>query len=291
VRLVARAPGKVNLCLFLGPVRSDGRHELVTLYESVSVADSVTVEVSEGGRDEVVCPGVSGVNLVARALARLREHGWDAPPLRVLVCKRIPVAGGMAGGSADAAAVLRMAPLLAPVGAGVVQEVAASLGSDVPSQLVPGVAIGTGAGEVIERRAALSAHAFVVVPQAFELSTAAVYRQADRVGVFRDGGQLATLRDALRGAGNALPRGLLVNDLMPAAMSLAPAVGDALDAVRGAGATDALLSGSGPTVFGVYWGAEAEARAAAAAGALTGRYPGTTVAIPVSEEFGAPRGS
>ena len=291
MKLYARAPGKVNLCLFLGPVRSDGRHELVTLYESVSLADEMMVEVSESGGDEVVCPTVDGVNLVAQAIALLRDHGWDAPLLRVTIDKRIPIAGGMAGGSADAAALLRMAPLLAPVGAGVLEEVAASLGADVPSQLVPGVAIGTGAGEVVARRPALTAHAFVVVPQAFELQTAAVYRQADRIGVFRDRDGLATLLAALRDAGDAPPPGLLVNDLMPAAVSLAPAIGDALDAVRQAGAADALVSGSGPTVFGAYWGAEAEAQAADAARAVADRYPGTTVAIPVDEEFGAPRGS
>jgi 4-diphosphocytidyl-2-C-methyl-D-erythritol kinase len=289
VKLTARAPGKVNLCLFLGPVRADGRHELVTLYESVSVADELSVETAE--RDEVVCPGVDGPNLVERALGGLRELGWDAPPVRVTIDKRIPVAGGMGGGSADAAAVLRMAPTLAAVDQGGVERLAASLGADVPSQLVPGVAIGTGAGEVIERRPALAPHAFVVVPQAFELSTAAVYRQADRLGVFRDGGELATLLGALRGGGDALPRGLLVNDLMPAAVSLAPAIGQALDAVREAGAADAMVSGSGPTVFGAWWGPEASGRAEDAAGALADRYPGATPAVPVSEEFAAPWGS
>lgn len=288
--LRALAPGKVNLCLFLGPVRSDGRHELVTLFESVSLADELSVSTLPGGAaDEVVCPGVDGPNIVTRTLDGLRSHGWDGPPVRVTIEKRIPVAGGMGGGSADAAALLRIAPALAPVDQEVVSMLAASLGSDVPSQLVPGVALGTGAGDVVERWPPLPGHAFVVVPQRFELSTAAVYRQSDRIGVFRKAGELATLADGLRDDA-LLPR-LLVNDLMPAAVSLAPAIGDALDAVRACGAPDAVVSGSGPTVFGIWWGTEADTLAADAARALADRYPGATVATPVSEEFGAPRGS
>jgi 4-diphosphocytidyl-2-C-methyl-D-erythritol kinase len=291
VILRARAPGKVNLCLFLGPVRADGRHELVTVFESVSLADEVTVEVAAGpGRaDQVVCAGVDGSNIVTRTLDGLRAHGWEGPPVRVTIDKRIPVAGGMGGGSADAAAMLRIAPALAPVGQDVVSALAASLGSDVPSQLVPGVALGTGAGDVLERWPALPAHAFVVVPQPFELSTAAVYREADRMGGFRDAGELRALRGALRD--DALLDRPLVNDLMPAALSLAPPVGRALEAVREAGAAEALLSGSGPTVFGLRWGPEAQEWAAEAAASLVDRYPGATVATPVSEEFGAPRGS
>ena len=99
MRLEAFAPGKVNLCLFLGPVRADGRHELVTLFESVSLADSISVEAAPGPADEVVCPGVEGPNLVGSALAGLRERGWRAPPVRVAIEKRIPVAGGMGGTS------------------------------------------------------------------------------------------------------------------------------------------------------------------------------------------------
>ena len=289
MKLTARAPGKVNLCLFLGPPRSDGRHELVTLFESVSIADEICVEVAD--RDEVVCPGVDGPNLVERALAGLRERAWNAPPVRVLIGKKIPVAGGMGGGSADVAAMLRIAPRLAPVADHVVNQIAVALGADVPSQLAPGVAIGTGAGEVIERRLALEHHAFVVVPQPFALSTPAVYQEADRLGLPRHGDELSGFLERLRAAGGGLAGELLVNDLEPAAISLAPAVRHALDAVRETGAAHAMVSGSGPTVFGVFWGLRPEEQAAAAATALSDRYPETTVATPVSEEFGAPRGS
>lgn len=289
MKFVARAPGKVNLCLFLGPVRADGRHDLVTVFESVSLADSISVTPAPASAsDEVVCPGVSGVNIVGQAVAGLRERGWNGPPVRVAIDKRIPVAGGMGGGSADAAALLRMAPTIAPVPVGVVEELAASLGADVPSQLVAGVALGTGAGDVVERLGPLPPHAFVIVPQdSFGLATVAVYREADRLGLPRDESDLADRLRAVR-AGGMPP---LVNDLEPAALSLRPEIAGALDAVRGAGAVHAMVSGSGPTVFGLFTGPDGLSRADAAAHGLADRYPGATSAAPVSEEFGVPRGS
>jgi 4-diphosphocytidyl-2-C-methyl-D-erythritol kinase len=289
VRLTARAPGKVNLCLFLGPVRSDGRHDLVTLFESVSLADELTVEAAPATApaDQVVCPAVDELNIVTQTLDGLRVRGWSAAPVRVVIDKKIPVAGGMGGGSADAAAVLRVAPRLAPVSSEAVAEVAASLGADVPSQLRPGLSLGTGAGDVVELVDPLPPHAFVIVPQAFGLSTAEVYREADHLGLPRaQSGLSARLREIRAGAPV-----VYVNDLEPAALSLRPEIGDTLDAVRDAGADHAMVSGSGPTVFGVYLDEDATERAAAAAVRLSDRYPGATSAAPVSEEFGAPRGS
>jgi 4-diphosphocytidyl-2-C-methyl-D-erythritol kinase len=352
VRLLARAPGKVNLCLFVGPVRPDGRHELVTLFESVSLADSIEVtvagEVRAGDRvaggavaagdrvaggavaagdrvaggavaagdqvaggavaaggqvagseapadDEVVCAGIDQLNIVTQTLDGLRAGGWRGPPVRVVIDKRIPVAGGMGGGSADAAAILRLAPALAPVSEAAVRALAASLGSDVPSQLLPGVSIGTGAGEIVAPVEPLAPHAFVIVPQRFGLSTVDVYREADRLGIPRDAADLAVrageLRDALRSEGGWPTERLLVNDLEPAALSLRPEIAGAIDAVRRAGAEHAMVSGSGPTVFGLFRGADAPARAHAAAASLRDRYPEAVSAAPVSEEFGAPRGS
>ncbi|MGZ4173714.1 MAG: GHMP family kinase ATP-binding protein, partial [Solirubrobacteraceae bacterium] len=104
-RLIARAPGKVNLSLLLGEPRPDGRHELVTLLESVSLADELTLSAEPGlGEDVVECAGVDGPNLAATALGALRTLGWDAPPSKLEIHKRVPVAAGMGGGSADAAA-------------------------------------------------------------------------------------------------------------------------------------------------------------------------------------------
>lgn len=286
--LVARASGKVNLCLFLGPVRDDGRHELVTLFESVSLADRVIVEVAD--RDEVVCAGVEGPNLVERALLELRERGWDAPPVRVTIDKRVPVAGGMGGGSADAAAMLRIASELAPVPDGVVDAVAAELGADVPSQVVPGISIGTGAGEVVERMGPIGPHALVIVPQDYELSTAEVFQEADRLGLGREPEDLSAWHHELLAAAREGAY-LLGNDLEAAALSLRPSIGHALEALRESGIAHAMVSGSGPTVFGLLTGEHALERAETVAARLVGRYPGVTTATPVGEEFGAPRGS
>ncbi|MGZ4274673.1 MAG: GHMP family kinase ATP-binding protein, partial [Solirubrobacteraceae bacterium] len=123
-----RAPAKINLCLYLGPTRPDGRHELVTLFDAVTLFDEL--EVAAAGVDEVVCEGVEGPNLVAAALAALRDAGWEAPPLRVTITKRIPVAAGMGGGSADAAALLRLAPRLGSVTQDALKAIAAGLGAD-----------------------------------------------------------------------------------------------------------------------------------------------------------------
>jgi 4-diphosphocytidyl-2-C-methyl-D-erythritol kinase len=283
VKLREAAPGKINLCLFLGPVRDDSRHELVTLYESVSLADEL--DVSESSVDEVVAAGVEGPNLVGEALAGLRRLGWQAPPLRVEIEKRIPVAAGMGGGSADAAAMLRVAPRLAPVEAREVVALAASLGADVPAQLVPGLALGTGAGEIVSPRPVLAEHALVIVPLDARLSTPDVYAEADRLGLPRRREELRELLGELERSlepGARLPEALLVNDLAAAARSLCPLIEPALDAVRAAEADQVLVCGSGPTVAGIYWGSDGAERATAAAAALGGAFSLATAALPVS---------
>lgn len=288
MRLRALAPAKVNLCLYLGGTRSDGRHELVTLFESVSLADSLTLEVLAAGGDRVHCPGVPEPNLVSSALSALRARGWSGPPVSIEIDKRIPVAAGLGGGSADAAAALRLAGAL--VEAPFALEVAAGLGADVPSQVEPGVSVGRGAGEVVEPVAPLRAHAFLILPLPFGLSTAEVYREADRLGLARSSEDLASRARELRGALAAqLPPALLVNDLQRAALSLRPGIARALDDARYAGAEHVMVSGSGPTVLGLFWGEGASARAGAGAAALAGRYPGATTAVPVDAAFGSPR--
>jgi 4-diphosphocytidyl-2-C-methyl-D-erythritol kinase len=245
------APAKLNLCLYLGVRREDGLHELCSLFEPLALADSIAV--GEAEHDEVICPGVEGDNLAARALAALREAGWGSPPLRVEIEKRIPVAAGLGGGSADAAAMLRLA-------AGEVAEleqIASELGADVPSQLTPALALVRGAGERIERLPQPTAHAVVLLSGGGGLSTADVFAAADRLGLGRSDEELDELARRLRAAAGAgaspldYPE-LLVNDLEPAARSLRPDIGAALDALRDAGAPHALLTGSGPTVFGLF---------------------------------------
>jgi 4-diphosphocytidyl-2-C-methyl-D-erythritol kinase len=257
------APAKLNLCLYLGARREDGLHELCSLFEPLALADSLAV--AEGAeRDEVVCPGVDGENLAARALAALRERGWQRSPLRIEIEKRIPVAAGLGGGSADAAAVLR----LAGGEVGELERMAAEIGADVPSQLVPALSLVRGAGERVERLPDPMPHAVVLLPSGGGLSTAAVFAEADRLGLGRPADELdrlaAELLDAAGAGASPLEYAdLLVNDLEPAARSLRPDVGEALDALRAAGAPHVLLTGSGPTSFGLF-PTLAEARSAAA---------------------------
>jgi 4-diphosphocytidyl-2-C-methyl-D-erythritol kinase len=290
MRLRALAPAKINLGLALGAVRGDGRHSLVTVFESLSLADTLELEVLDGGAEVVVCPGVAGENLAARALAALRAHGWDGPPVRLEITKRIPVAAGMAGGSADAAATLRLAVALAPGRAEELEQIAAELGADVPAQLLPGVALGTGAGEVVERFEPLPEHACVVVPSPFELATSDVFREADRLGLQRSADELeARYEELVRllTARARIPQELLQNDLQAAAVSLCGWCGEALAAVRRAGAEQSLVSGSGPTVVGICWGPQAAERAAAVAERLRTQHPTVTVAVPVDAAFSA----
>lgn len=292
--LRALAPGKVNLCLYLGAPRPGGRHELVSLVESLSLADELELRPAAAGadRDEVVCAGVGGENLALAALvAYRRATGWTARPQRLEIRKRVPVAAGMGGGSGDAAGALRLAAHAAGrPDLGELPALAAELGADVPSQLVPGLVLMTGGGERVEPAPPRAAHAVLIVPGREPLSTAAVYREADRLGLPRDPDDLAARHRALRealGAGDALPGELVVNDLEPAARSLFPAIDPALAAARAAGAEHALVSGSGPTVFGVFAGEAALARAEAAAGDLAPRFPGARAAVPVGAAFGA----
>jgi 4-diphosphocytidyl-2-C-methyl-D-erythritol kinase len=261
--VIERAPAKVNLCLYLGPTRADGRHELVTVFDSVSLVDEL--ELAAAAADEVVCEGVAGPNLVADALAALRAAGWSAPPVRVVIRKRIPVAAGMGGGSADAAAMLRRAPQLAPVADQVLQRIAVSLGADVPGQLRPGPSLGTGAGEIVASLdGVVEPYGVLVLPQPFPLATRDVYREADRLGLSRSPARLDTLAAKLA---LGLPK-RLVNDLEPAAHSLAPQIGTAIARAREAGADDAIVCGSGPTVIGVFRGEDGEDRAERAAAGL-----------------------
>jgi len=245
------APAKLNLCLYLGAARDDGLHELCSLFVPLALAD--LIEVSPAERDEVVCPGVDGENLATRALAGLRERGWKREPLRIEIEKRVPVAAGLGGGSGDAAAVLRLA-------AGEVADLpklAAELGADVPSQLRPSLALVGGAGERVEPLPEPAEHAAVLLPGGGGLSTAAVFAEADRLGLGRSAGELDEIAVQLRemagsGASPLSYPDLLVNDLEPAALSLRPDIGEALEALRAAGAPKAILSGSGPTAVGLF---------------------------------------
>lgn len=252
------APAKVNLCLFVGPTRRDGRHELVTVMDSLALADDVELEVGPAGlaADRVECPGVEGPNLAGAALAAFRARtGWDAPPVLVRIVKRIPVAGGMAGGSADAAAALRLAARAAGIDdAQLLEEIAAGLGADVPSQVRGGCVLAEGAGERLQPLPPRPPYSVLVLPVAAQLGAGAVYAEADRRGLARDAGALTRVRaEAIASLADGL--GLVDNDLQDAARALCPAIDEALAAARAAGADHALVSGSGPTVVGLFAGA------------------------------------
>jgi 4-diphosphocytidyl-2-C-methyl-D-erythritol kinase len=272
------APAKLNLCLYVGPRRDDGLHEIRSLFEPLELADEL--KVTEVERDEVVIAGIEGPDLTAKALAALREQGWDGPPLRIEVTKRVPVAAGLGGGSADAAAVLRLAR-------GKVEglrAIAAAIGADVPSQLQPRPCLVAGAGEVIEPAPPPADHGVVLIPQPEGLATAEVYAEADRLGSPRGENELEAirrrLRDALDEGGSPLSyREHLVNDLQPAAISLRPAIEEALRALDEDGAPHAMVTGSGPTAVGLYGSPD---EAAAAAERLRASFPAVIATAPLA---------
>src|SRR4051794_33150970 len=258
------APAKVNLVLQVGRRRRDGLHDIASLFASLELADELSVEVlgdPQVPRDEVVCPGVpAGANIVETALAAFRAEA-GLPPLRVAIDKRIPVAAGLGGGSADAAAVLRAANEIAgrPLDPRALRAIGARVGADVPSQVEPRHALVTGAGEGVEP-VELPDMTLVLVPAAEGLSTAAVYAEADRIAATRPALDPSALRTLARAPLAALVRAL-ENDLEAAALSLRPELTATLAALREAGALAARITGSGPTAFGVF---ESEAEAGGA---------------------------
>jgi 4-diphosphocytidyl-2-C-methyl-D-erythritol kinase len=247
--------------------------------QSVSLADRVTALVAE--EDSVVCPGVSDTdNLAARAITALRDRGVAVPPIALTIDKRIPIAAGMAGGSADAGAALRLAAQLSGgVDRDVLYEVAAGLGSDVPAQVRPGRVLATGTGDVLERVPGVAGYDVVVVPDPEGLSTAAVFAEADRIGLPRDAADLDAMLVRVRAGLPDLPDDLCVNDLEGAALSLRPGLQERLDRLRDAGADVAMVSGSGPTCLGLF-------RDGRAAHEALEHFDGALVAQPVGPDTG-----
>lgn len=259
--VTARAPAKVNLHLAVGPPRPDGFHEVATAYHAISLYDEVTA--TWGGELRVSVTGADGVavddvptdesNLALRAVTALADFVGMSPDVGLHITKGIPVAGGMAGGSADAAAALVACDALWQTGLtrAELAGLAASLGSDVPFSLAGGTALGTGRGEVLTPVLARGRFHWVVALADGGLSTPAVYAECDRLRADQDipePGVSDALMSALRqGDADALGAALH-NDLQEAALSLRPELRQALDTGRAAGALGALVSGSGPTV-------------------------------------------
>lgn len=285
--LTTEARAKINLCLYVGPRRGDGRHEVVTLMDSLTLSDEVRMEPDAPGvvADEVICRGVEGPNLAAAALKAFREEtGWDGPPVRVEIDKRIPVAGGMGGGSADAAATLRLASEVSGLAdRRLLEDIASTLGADVASQIRGGLVLATGEGSRLRPLDLDLPYTVVVLPLDAELPTASVYAEADRLGLARESLDLARSLTRMQAAlSSETILECLHNDLQDAARSLCPQIDEGLEAVLAAGADHALVSGSGPTVLGVFAEAGHAERAARVCESIAadGRTPAPVVARP-----------
>lgn len=293
LNLRVRAPAKVNLCLYVGAKpRPDGLHEICSLFQSVSLADELFVGAGRGTGDLVDCPAVAGYNLVAAAIAGYRSAAsWPDFPLAVRVEKRIPVAAGLGGGSADAAALLRALNASAPrpLAVGELRDLAMGIGADVPSQLEPGLHLVRGAGEVVKQLTVAGPFGILLMPGSEGLSTGEVYAAADRIG----SGTLdleavcAKLTAAVtdRITVDSLARHVH-NDLETAAIDLMPSIQNALDAVRALDPLACAVTGSGPTVFAIFR-TVADAETALAASPIAG----AVSAAPVDAEAGTPRPS
>ncbi len=256
-----RAAAKINLRLGVGRVREDGYHPLATVYQAIGLYDDVTVTEAEEW-DVIVTPAgqvdcsevpLNQDNIAIRAGRLLAAHHGIDRGARIAVDKGIPVAGGLAGGSADAAAMLvaldRLWELETPDE--VLLDLAGRLGSDVPFALLGGTAYGTGRGELVEPVADGGNWWWVVVPNATGLSTAAVYAEYDALGLRAELAEPVDLLAALGSGDTEALAGELLNDLEPAALSLRPDLAATRDGLLRSGARAALLSGSGPTWLGL----------------------------------------
>ncbi|MHA6510997.1 4-(cytidine 5'-diphospho)-2-C-methyl-D-erythritol kinase [Tessaracoccus sp. Z1128] len=252
-----RVPAKVNLALRVGGTDEQGYHALGTVFQAVSLGDEVTAESAPAGSFRLSFQGegagflpVDDTNLAMRS-AKLLAARFGRPDLGVTlqIRKRIPVAGGMAGGSADAAAVLVACNALWDLGATRedLHDLAAQLGSDVPFLLLGGTAIGTGRGETLTPVMSSGTFHWTLALSHTGLSTPAVFKEFDRMTGPQDTAIPVALLEALR-AGDAPAVGAaLVNDLERAAISLQPTLARTLEIGLAAGALGAVVSGSGPT--------------------------------------------
>ncbi len=255
--VTVRVPAKVNLELLVGPPREDGFHSLSTVYQAVSLYDEVTVSASDEWGVSVSGPLAADVPLgsenIAMRAARLLENGRDCEPVHVRIHKGIPVAGGMAGGSADAAATLVALDHLwdLDLDREELEEVAAELGSDVPFLVSGGTAMGSGRGELLAPVLARGTYHWVFALGGEGLPTPSVYAECDRLRGEADVPEPAPNPALMAALRSGDPRELapqLANDLQDAAVSLRPALAEVLSSGMEYGALGGIVSGSGPTV-------------------------------------------
>ncbi|MEU1221693.1 4-(cytidine 5'-diphospho)-2-C-methyl-D-erythritol kinase [Streptomyces microflavus] len=255
--VTVRVPAKVNVQLAVGAARPDGFHDLANVFLAVGLYDEVTaapadeLRITCSGPDAAQVP-LDATNLAARAAVALAERYGITPAVHLHIAKDIPVAGGMAGGSADGAAALVACDALWGTGASrdELLAICAGLGSDVPFSLVGGAALGTGRGEKLTPIEVGGAFHWVFAVADGGLSTPAVYGEFDRLTAGVEVPEPAAspaLLAALRSGDSGALAAALSNDLQPAALSLRPSLADTLAAGTEAGALAALVSGSGPT--------------------------------------------
>lgn len=256
--MTVRVPAKVNLHLSVGPLRRDAYHELVTVYHAVSLFDEVVLEPADGLTVNVVGEGADDVphdeeNLAARAVSAVAAMVGEKPSVAITVRKGIPVSGGLAGGSADAAAALVAADALwgSQLDRITMEGLAAGIGSDVAFLLHGGNALGTGRGEAISPVLGRGSYEWVLAVADIGLSTPRVYTELDKMrdeGPTPRAGEPDGVLAALR-AGDVVALGAaLANDLQVATLRLRPQLRRLMDAGRELGAVGSVVSGSGPTV-------------------------------------------
>jgi len=276
-KLTVPAFAKINLGLRVLGRRPDGYHEIRTVFQTISLHDTLIFETAPGGRLELVCadPEVpaDGTNLVMRAASSLRERFGVTSGARVRLEKVIPAGGGLGGGSSDAAVTLAALATLWGIetGAGELAEIGARLGADVPFFLSGGTALGTGTGADIRPLAdAPKRHLCVVTPRV-RVSTAEAYGALGAPALTKEG---ALVNLSVSRTEADFPDSLCdvtSNDFEAVVVRLHPEIGRARESLAGAGADRVMLSGSGSSVFGVFESKGAAARACAALGAEAGR--------------------
>lgn len=255
-----RAPGKINISLRVGPVGPDGYHPLVTVFQAVSLYEDVVARAAEGitvtvsGRNAGAVP-TDDRNLAVRAARLLADAARVEAGAHLHITKGVPTAGGMGGGSADAAAALLACDILWDTGLArdELAELATELGADVPFALTGLTAVGTRRGDVLTPVLARGAYHWVLALQDEGLSTPRVFARFDALHPVSPPEPLlsADLMAALRSGEPEVLAPHLANDLQPAALDLAPRLVHVLGAFRSAGALAAIVSGSGPTVVGL----------------------------------------
>ena len=292
--VTVRAPAKVNLHLSVGPRRDDGYHDLTTVYHAVGLWDELTATAADGlsvvveGEGADVVPA-DHTNLAARAALALAERHGRRTDVALRIKKGIPVAGGCAGGSADAAAALVACDALWGLGSSreALLDVAAELGSDVPFSLHGGTALGTGRGERLTPVLGAGTYSWVLALADGGLSTPQVYDELDRQrerGPVELASDPAEVLSALRQGGPDALGSALSNDLQQAALALKPELRRLLDAGDEIGALGGVVSGSGPTVAFL---ARDEGHATALAASLSGEGVCRTVRVASGPVHGA----